>query len=343
VVQNRNDITFPFKRYQIQPVWRADNPQKGRYREFYQCDADVIGSNSLLNEVELIQIMDEVFANLGINTIIKINNRKILNGLAEVTGESEKIKEITVAIDKIDKTGIDDVIKEFEEKGIGKSAIEIIRDLMTFQGNNLKKICELRRIISQSDPGSSGIKEMEILIDYLKSVELNSKVEINLALARGLDYYTGIIFEVTATDIDIGSICGGGRYDDLTGIFGLPDVSGVGISFGAERIYDVMCKLDLFPKDSAGAVKLMFVNFGKREEKYCLDLLSKIRAKGISAELYPDQAKLKKQMTYANNKSVPFVALVGESEITEEKITVKNMEKGTQEKLNPEELLSLLG
>jgi histidyl-tRNA synthetase len=343
VVQNRNDITFPFKRYQIQPVWRADKPQKGRYREFYQCDADVIGSNSLLNEVELIQIMDEVFANLGINTIIKINNRKILNGLAEVTGESEKIKEITVAIDKIDKTGIDDVIKEFEEKGIGKSAIEIIRDLMTFQGNNLKKICELRRIISQSDPGSSGIKEMEILIDYLKSVELNSKVEINLALARGLDYYTGIIFEVTATDIDIGSICGGGRYDDLTGIFGLPDVSGVGISFGAERIYDVMCKLDLFPKDSAGAVKLMFVNFGKREEKYCLDLLSKIRAKGISAELYPDQAKLKKQMTYANNKSVPFVALVGESEITEEKITVKNMEKGTQEKLNLEELLSLLG
>jgi histidyl-tRNA synthetase len=343
VVQNRNDITFPFKRYQIQPVWRADRPQKGRYREFYQCDADVIGSSSLLNELELIQIMDEVFADLGIGAVIRINNRKILNGLAEVTGESERIKEIIVVIDKIEKAGIDDAIKELEEKGIKESAIDIIRDLMIFEGNNLKKLCELRRIISQSDSGSSGTKELEILIDYLKSVELNSNVEIDLTLARGLDYYTGIIFEVKAADIDIGSICGGGRYDDLTGIFGLPDVSGVGISFGAERIFDVMFKLDLFPKDNAGTVKIMFVNFGAKEEKYCIDLISKIRAKGISAELYPDQAKLKKQMAYANINSVPFVALVGESEIKEGKITVKNMETGTQEKLNLEKLLSLLG
>jgi len=342
VVQNRNNITFPFKRYQIQPVWRADKPQKGRYREFYQCDADVIGSNSLLNEIELIQIMDEVFAALKINTIIKINNRKILSGLAEVTGESEKIQEITVAIDKIEKAGIDTVIEELEEKGIKKFSIDIIQDLMTFQGNNFKKIYELRRIISQSEAGSGGTKEMETILDYLKNIQLNSKLEIDLTLARGLDYYTGIIFEVKASDIEIGSICGGGRYDDLTGIFGLPDVSGVGISFGAERIYDVMCKLDLFPKDNAGSVKLMFVNFGKREEKYCLNLLSKIRSGGISAEIYPDQAKLKKQMTYANNKSVPFVALVGESEIKEDKITIKNMETGTQEKMNLDKLLSML-
>jgi len=342
VVQNRNNITFPFKRYQIQPVWRADKPQKGRYREFYQCDADVIGSNSLLNEIELIQIMDEVFAALRINTIIKINSRKILAGLAEAVGESEKITEITVAIDKIEKAGIASVNKELEEKGIKKSAIDIIQDLMTFQGNNNKKICELRRIISQTSTGSEGTKEMETMLDYLKNIQLNTKLEIDLSLARGLDYYTGIIFEVTASDLDIGSICGGGRYDDLTGIFGLPDVSGVGISFGAERIYDVMCKLDLFPKDNAGTVKLMFVNFGKKEEKYCLDLLSKIRSKGISAEIYPDQAKLKKQMTYANSKSVPFVALVGESELKENKITVKNMETGTQEKMDLDELLSML-
>ena len=342
IVQNRNDITFPFKRYQIQPVWRADKPQKGRYREFYQCDADVIGSNSLLNEIELIQIMDEVFASLKIDSVIKINNRKILAGLAEAVGESEKITEITVAVDKIEKTGIENVIKELEEKGIKKSAIDIIQDLMTFQGNNYKKICELRRIISQSVTGSQGTKEMEVIVDYLKNIQLNSNLEIDLTLARGLDYYTGIIFEVKASDLQVGSVCGGGRYDDLTGIFGLPDVSGVGISFGAERIYDVMCKLDLFPGDSSGTVKLMFANFGKHEEKYCLGLLSRIRSKGIPAEIYPDQAKLKKQLSYASNKSVPFVAMVGESEIKENIITVKNMETGTQAKMNLDELLSLL-
>ena len=315
IVQNRNEVTFPFKRYQIQPVWRADRPQKGRYREFYQCDADVIGSNSLLNEVELIQIMDEVFAALKVRSIIKINNRKILAGIAETIGEADKITDITIAIDKLEKTGIDEVKKELKEKGLKKSAIDFINNVITFKGNNYKKIYELKRVLSQSQTGIKGIEEIEIILDYIKNLQLSSELILDLTLARGLDYYTGIILEVEASDLELGSICGGGRYDDLTGIFGLPDVSGVGISFGAERIYDLMNKLNLFPEDSAGTVKLMFVNFGKSEENYCLSLLSKVRTKGISAEIYPDQAKLKKQMSYANNKAIPFIALIGESEI----------------------------
>lgn len=342
IVQNRNEVTFPFKRYQIQPVWRADRPQKGRYREFYQCDADVIGSNSLLNEVELIQIMDEVFAALKIKNIIKINNRKILAGIADAIGEADKITDITVAIDKLEKTGIDEVNKELEEKGLKKSAIDFINGIITYKGNNFKKISELKRVLRESQTAFKGMEEIEIILDYLKNLQLSSELILDLTLARGLDYYTGIILEVEASDLEIGSICGGGRYDDLTGIFGLPDVSGVGISFGAERIYDVMNKLDLFPKDSASTVKLMFVNFGKSEENYCLSLLSKVRSKGISAEIYPDQAKLKKQMSYANNKIIPFVALIGESEIKENKITVKNMETGKQEKLSFDEMLAML-
>jgi histidyl-tRNA synthetase len=342
VVQNRNEITFPFKRYQIQPVWRADKPQKGRYREFYQCDADVIGSNSLLNETELIQIMDEVFAVLGIKNIIKINNRKILSGVAETIGESDKITDITIAIDKLKKTGIDQVKRELKQIGLKKSAIEFIQGIITCKGNNSDKVLELKDMLGQSVTGLKGLGEIEIILDYLKNLQLSSKVELDLTLARGLDYYTGIILEVEASDMEIGSICGGGRYDDLTGIFGLPGVSGVGISFGAERIYDVMGKLDLFPGDTASSVKLMFVNFGKSEERYCLGLLSEVRSKGIPAEIYPEPAKLKKQMSYANNKAIPFVALVGESEIKENKITVKNMGTGKQEKLNLDEMLAIL-
>ena len=342
IVQNRNEVNFPFKRYQIQPVWRADRPQRGRYREFYQCDADVIGSNSLLNEVELIQIMDEVFADLKIKNIIKINNRKILSGIAEIIGESDKITDITIAIDKMEKAGIDQVNKELKQKGLKKSAIEFIQGIITYKGNNSKKILELKRVLGPSLTGFKGLEEIEIIMDYLKNIQLSSELELDLTLARGLDYYTGIILEVEASDMEIGSICGGGRYDDLTGIFGLPDVSGVGISFGAERIYDLMSKLNLFPKDSSGTVRLMFVNFGKSEENYCLSLLSKVRSRGIAAELYPEKAKLKKQMSYANNKAIPFVALVGESEIRENKITLKNMETGKQEKLNLDEMLAIL-
>lgn len=343
VVQNRNEITFPFKRYQIQPVWRADRPQKGRYREFYQCDADVIGSNSLLNEVELIQIMDEVFNILKIKNIIKINNRKILSGVAETIGEPDKITDITIAIDKIKKTGIDQVKRELSQIGLNKSAIEFIQGIITYKGNNYNKIVILKGMLSKSPVALEGLKEIEIILDYLKNIQLSSEPELDLTLARGLDYYTGIILEVEASDFEIGSICGGGRYDDLTGIFGLPGISGVGISFGAERIYDVMSKLKLFPKDSAGTVKIMFVNFGKAEEYYCLDLLSKVRSRGIPAEIYPEQAKLKKQMSYANNKAIPFVALVGETEIKENKITLKNMETGRQKKLNFAEMLAILG
>ncbi len=342
VVQNRNELTFPFKRYQIQPVWRADRPQKGRYREFYQCDADVIGSNSLLNEVELIQIMDEVFAALKIKNIIKINNRKILSGVAETIGESDKITDITIAIDKMEKTGIDQVNKELKQIGLNKSAIEFIQGIITYKGNNYNKILILKSMLGKSATGLKGLEEIEIILDYLKNIQLSSELELDLTLARGLDYYTGIILEVEASDMEIGSICGGGRYDDLTGIFGLPDVSGVGISFGAERIYDVMNKKNLFPKDSAGTVRLMFVNFGKSEEIYCLGLLSKVRSRGIPSEIYPEPAKLKKQMSYANSKAIPFVALVGESEIKENKITVKNMETGKQESMNLDEMLAIL-
>ncbi len=342
IVQNRNEITFPFKRYQIQPVWRADRPQKGRYREFYQCDADVIGSNSLLNEVELIQLMDEAMTKLKINSKIRINNRKILAGLADAIGEPDRITEITIAIDKMEKLGIVGVNKELKEKGLKKSAIDKMQNIISFTGENARKISELKKVLNKSNIGIIGVEETESVLGYLENIKLSSELIFDLSLARGLDYYTGIILEVNAKDIQIGSICGGGRYDDLTGIFGVSEISGIGISFGAERIYDVMYKLDLFPKDYGCTVKIMFVNFGGKEEKVCLNLLSEIRSKGIPAELYPEAAKLKKQMSYANNKNIPFVAIVGDSEMKENKVTVKNMETGKQGKMILNELVTEL-
>jgi histidyl-tRNA synthetase len=342
VVQHRNEITFPFKRYQIQAVWRADRPQKGRYREFYQCDVDVIGSNSLLNEVELIQLTDAIFNLLRINIIIKINNRKILSGIAEIIGEAEKITDITVAIDKFDKIGIDKVNEELLSKGISQNAIEQLQPIINLSGSVSEKIDKLRKILANSEIGLQGISEVEKVFDYLKSLEIKAPVELDLTLARGLNYYTGAIFEVVSKDVNIGSISGGGRYDDLTGIFGLKDVSGVGISFGADRIYDVMLQLNLFPQDTVSTTKLMFVNFGEKEERYCLQLLAEIRNARINAEIYPEQAKMKKQMTYANKKNIAFVALVGDNEMNEGLINLKNMTSGEQKKVSLEELIKIV-
>jgi histidyl-tRNA synthetase len=330
IVQNRNDITFPFKRYQIQPVWRADRPQRGRYREFYQCDVDVIGSNSLINEVELVLIIDEVFIKLGIDTIIKINNRKILSGIAEVIGEADKMIDITVAIDKLEKIGLEKVNEELSAKGLSKQAIEKLQPILNLEGILQEKFPKLKEILKDSKIGMEGIEELMTMLTYLKDLKLKNKWTFDLTLARGLNYYTGAIFEVVAKDIKFGSICGGGRYDDLTGIFGLPEVSGVGISFGADRVYDVMNELNLFPEESSITSKVMFVNFGKEEEKYCLKLLKKIRESGISSELYPDSAKMKKQMKYANNKNIPYVILVGENEMKNNLLTVKDMQSGEQ-------------
>jgi len=342
VVQNRNDITFPFKRYQIQPVWRADKPQKGRYREFYQCDVDVIGSNSLLNEVELILIIDEVFDTLGINTEIKINNRKVLTGIAEVIGETDKIIDITVAIDKLEKIGLDKVNEELATKGLSKEAIEKLQPILGLEGLLKDKFPKLMEILAESEIGMKGINETMTILRHLKDLKLKNKWTFDLTLARGLNYYTGAIIEVTAKDIQIGSICGGGRYDDLTGIFGLPDVSGVGISFGADRVYDVMNELDLFPDESKSTSKLMLVNFGEEEEKYCLQLLKKIRKAGIHSELYPEQAKMKKQMKYAHQKSIPAVLLIGGEEMESGLFTYKDMNSGEQQKINLEQLLEIL-
>jgi histidyl-tRNA synthetase len=330
IVQNRNDITFPFKRYQIQPVWRADRPQRGRYREFYQCDVDVIGSNSLINEVELVLIIDEVFIKLGIDTIIKINNRKILSGIAEVIGEADKMIDITVAIDKLEKIGLEKVNEELSAKGLSKQAIEKLQPILNLEGILQEKFPKLKEILKDSKIGMEGIEELMTMLTYLKDLKLKNKWTFDLTLARGLNYYTGAIFEVVAKDIKFGSICGGGRYEDLTGIFGLPEVSGVGISFGADRVYDVMNELNLFPEESSITSKVMFVNFGKEEEKYCLKLLKKIRESGISSELYPDSAKMKKQMKYANNKNIPYVILVGENEMKNNLLTVKDMQSGEQ-------------
>ena len=330
IVQNRNDITFPFKRYQIQPVWRADRPQRGRYREFYQCDVDVIGSNSLINEVELVLIIDEVFNKLGIETIIKINNRKILSGIAEVIGEADKMIDITIAIDKLEKIGLEKVNEELSAKGLSKKAIEKLQPILNLEGILQEKFPKLQEILKDSKIGMEGIEELMTVLRYLKDLKLKNKWTFDLTLARGLNYYTGAIFEVVAKDIKFGSICGGGRYDDLTGIFGLPEVSGVGISFGADRVYDVMNELNLFPEESSTTSKVMFVNFGKEEEKYCLKLLKKIRESGISSELYPDSAKMKKQMKYADNKNIPYVILVGENEMKNNLITVKDMQSGEQ-------------
>lgn len=343
VVMHQNEITFPFKRYQIQPVWRADRPQKGRYREFYQCDADVIGSDSLLNEAELIQIIQDVFGELKIDITIKLNNRKILSGIAETIGEKEKIVDITVAIDKLDKIGPDKVNEELKSAGLSDKAINALQPIIRLKGSNAEKINILKGVLEKSETGKTGIKEMETILDIASQVTSgNSQLELDITLARGLNYYTGAIIEVKASDIQMGSICGGGRYDDLTGIFGLPNMSGVGISFGADRIYDVLEEMNGFPDFSHESTKILFVNFGEAEALHCLKLVRQLRNNGIHAELYPDPAKMKKQMGYADDKKIPFVALIGSEEVKSGQITIKNMTSGEQSKSTIEELLQLL-
>ncbi len=342
VVQNRNEISFPFKRYQIQPVWRADRPQKGRYREFYQCDVDVIGSNSLLNEVELVQIIDNVFQRLQINTVVKINNRKILAGIAEAIGEADRMIDITVAIDKLDKIGLEKVNEEMIAKGISEVAVEKLQPILELKGSTVEKLLQIEKVIGNTEVGAKGIAEMRTMFAYLENIELNTEVELDLTLARGLNYYTGAIFEVKSKDVQIGSICGGGRYDDLTGIFGMPDVSGVGVSFGAERIYDVLVAQDAFPTESLEITKALFVNFGEKEEAYCLPVLAKLRKAGVNAEIYPESAKMKKQMTYANRKQIAYVILAGDNEIEAQKFTLKNMGSGEQQVVSAEELIKIL-
>lgn len=331
VVMHRNEITFPFKRYQIQPVWRADRPQRGRYREFFQCDADIVGSDSLLNEIELIQIIDKVFTQLGIRITTKLNNRKILSGIAEVIGEADKITDITVAIDKLDKIGLEKVNEELIAKEIPESAIQKLQPIIMLEGSESHKLEVLRTVLSESEIGLKGVEEVDFILNKLNALNLHNPVELDLTLARGLNYYTGAIIEVKAMDVEIGSITGGGRYDNLTGVFGLPNVSGVGISFGADRIHDVLNQLNLFPENLSLGVDVVFVNFGEKEEGYILPILSQLRSKGISAEIYPDAAKMKKQMTYADNNKAHFVAIIGENEISENKLTLKNMLTGEQE------------
>lgn len=346
VVQHQNEITFPFKRYQMQPVWRADRPQKGRYREFYQCDADVIGSNSLLNEVELVQLIDEVFSKLAISVTIKINNRKVLSGIAEVIGEKEKIVAITVAIDKLDKIGVDGVNKELQEKGVSTQAIEKLQPLITFTGDKTEKLNLLKQLLQNSEIGKKGIEELETIFNTLSILEpQTSNLELDITLARGLNYYTGAIFEIKANEGTLtSSICGGGRYDDLTGIFGLPNVSGVGISFGIDRIFDVLTELNKFDQidDSKYTTKLMFAHFGEAEQTYCLPLLVQVRANGINAELYPDVVKIKKQFDYANKKQIPFVVVVGGDEMQTGILAFKNMLTGEQKKLSINDIINHL-
>lgn len=334
VVQHQNEITFPFKRFQIQPVWRADRPQKGRYREFFQCDVDVIGSNSLLNEVELVQIINDVFERLKVNNTIKINNRKVLYGIAESICETEKFMAITVVIDKLDKIGIEKVKEELLANGLKPESIEKLEKILTFEGNNKKKIEFLKGLLGSSIEGNKGMIEISEVFETLNKFDLSSEIQFDLTLARGLNYYTGAIFEVVAKDVSIGSICGGGRYDDLTGIFGLPDVSGVGVSFGADRIYDVMSELNIFPSGTEEATKVLFVNFGEKEQSYCLPLVDQLRKAGISTELFPEAGKMKKQMTYANNKNIPYVVLIGENEMAQNIFIVKDMHAGTQMNFN---------
>ncbi|MBP7485929.1 MAG: histidine--tRNA ligase [Parabacteroides sp.] len=339
VVQHRNEISFPFKRYQIQPVWRADRPQKGRYREFYQCDGDVVGSDSLLNEVELIQIMDEVFRRFGIRVCIKMNNRKILTGIAEIIGEADKIVDITVAIDKLDKIGLENVNEELRGKELSEEAIAKLQPIIQLSGTNREKIAVLKEVLATSETGLKGVSELEFILDKVDLLSVNAELELDLTLARGLNYYTGAIFEVKALDVQIGSVTGGGRYDNLTGVFGMEGVSGVGISFGADRIFDVLNQLELYPADSLLTTQLMFVNFGEKETAYLLPLIAKVRAAGIRTEIYPESVKMKKQMGYADAKNIPFVALVGDSEMTEGKINLKNMVTGEQELLTIEQLI----
>lgn len=342
VVMHRNEIDFPFKRFQIQPVWRADRPQKGRYREFFQCDADVVGSDSLLNEVELVQIIDEVFKRLGLGICIKLNNRKILSGIAEITGETERLADITVAIDKFDKIGDDNVNKELEEKGLSAHSIEIIQPMLHLEGSNSSKLNNLKKILASSEIGLKGIEELETIFNLTDTLELESKIELDLHLARGLNYYTGCIIEVNALDAEMGSITGGGRYDNLTGVFGLPGISGVGISFGADRIFDVLNTLGLYPAEAIQSTKVLFTNFGEKECFYCLPLIKSVREAGIAAEIFPDPTKIKKQMSYANTRNIPFVAIAGENELNTESITLKNMSSGEQLTLPASELVSLL-
>lgn len=341
VVQHRDEIQLPFKRYQIQPVWRADRPQKGRYREFYQCDADVVGSDSLLNEVELMQIVDTVFTRFGVRVQIKINNRKILSGIAEVIGEPDKIVDITVAIDKLDKIGLDKVNEELKADGISDEAIEKLQPIIALSGTNKEKLQVISEVLATSELGMKGVEETRYILDMLNGT-LNNEIQLDLTLARGLNYYTGAIFEVKALDYAIGSITGGGRYDNLTGIFGMPGLSGVGISFGADRIYDVLNGLDLYPKEAVNGTRLLFINFGERETAYCMPVVRACRAAGISTEMFPDKAKMKKQMGYANAKAIPFVALAGDNEMAENKFTLKNMETGEQSLVSADELVEML-
>ena len=344
VVQHREELTLPFRRFQIQPVWRADRPQKGRYREFYQCDADVVGSDSLLNEVELMQIIDEVFRRFGIRVCIKINNRKILTGIAEMIGQADKIVDITVAIDKLDKIGLENVNQELADDGIPAEAIQRLQPIIQLSGSNAEKIATMREVLKDSEIGLKGIEEVEFVLNTLSSVVggLSAKVELDLTLARGLNYYTGCIFEVKALDVEIGSITGGGRYDNLTGIFGMPGLSGVGISFGADRIYDVLNQLELYPQEITTATQLLFVNFGQAEAAYVLPALAAARRAGIRAEIYPDASKMKKQMQYANARQIPFVALAGESEMAAGTFTLKNMQTGEQTAVTTEQLIAAI-
>lgn len=342
VVMHREELSFPFKRYQIQPVWRADRPQKGRYREFYQCDADVVGSNSLLNEVELMQIVDTVFSRFGVRVCIKINNRKILTGIAEIIGEADKIVDITVAIDKLDKIGLENVNAELSSKGISDEAIAKLQPIILLAGTNTEKLQTLKEVLAASEIGLKGVEESEFILNTLSTMNLKNEIELDLTLARGLNYYTGAIFEVKALDVQIGSITGGGRYDNLTGVFGMDGVSGVGISFGADRIFDVLNQLDLYPKEAVNSTQLLFVNFGEKEAAYCLPILAKAREAGVRSEIYPDPAKMKKQMSYANDKNIPFVAIVGENEMNEGKVMLKDMVKGEQSLVSPEELINLI-
>ncbi len=340
VVLHRDELQLPFKRYQIQPVWRADRPQKGRYREFYQCDADVVGSDSLINEVELMQIYDTVFAKFGIRVQIKINNRKILTGIAETIGEADKIVDITVAMDKLDKIGLDGVNAELRENGISEEAIEKLQPIIALEGTNEEKLATIKQVLAGSEIGVKGVEETQYILDTLKSFDMKNEIQLDLTLARGLNYYTGAIFEVKALDTAMGSIGGGGRYDNLTGIFGMPGLSGVGVSFGADRIYDVLEALDLYPKETINATQILFINFGEKETAYCLPIVNKARQAGIRTEMFPDSAKMKKQMNYANAKNIPFVVLAGENEINAGKVTLKNMTTGEQTLVTADELIA---
>lgn len=339
VVMHREELQLPFKRYQIQPVWRADRPQRGRYREFYQCDADVVGSDSLLSEVELMQIVDTVFSKFGIRVCIKINNRKILSGIAEVIGEADKIVDITVAIDKLEKIGLENVNEELRSDGISDEAIKKLQPIISLTGTNDEKLSIIRDVLKDSETGLKGVEEIQFILDSLKATGLNNAIELDLTLARGLNYYTGAIFEVKALDTPMGSITGGGRYDNLTGIFGMPGLSGVGISFGADRIYDILNTLDLYPKEAVSTTQLLFINFGEKETAYCLPIAKAVREAGIRTEVFPDNVKMKKQLSYANAKHIAFVALAGDDEIAQNKITLKNMLTGEQKVVSPEDIL----